>query len=41
MRIIDSFDSFYTSKNLTSLENKETLPYRKKETKNNLPSCCS
>ena len=38
MRTTDSFDSFYTSHILTSLENKETNPYRKKETKNNLPS---
>ena len=33
MRTIESFDSLYTSKNLTSLENKETLPYRKKKLK--------
>ena len=33
MQTIESFDSLYTSKNLTSLENKETLPYRKKKLK--------
>ena len=33
MRTIESFDSLYTSKNLTSLENKETLSYRKKKLK--------